>query len=103
MTTEKQFEQTQNVLKHNGNYASEMRGLWKLEGDFMGGPYVSLSELDAANQRIITAYAFVYAPSKDKRNFIRQMEAMIYSLKLNNQKDNDKLNKQSEFEVNVEG
>lgn len=103
MSTEKRMEQMNNVFQHNGNYASEMRGLWRLENDFMGGPYLALSELDAANQKIITAYAYVYAPSKDKRNFLRQMEAMIYSLKLNNQADNDKLNKQSDFEVNVEG
>ncbi len=103
MTTEKMFDQTFNIFRHNGNYASEMRGLWKVENDFMGGPYIALSELDAANQRVINTFAFVYAPSKDKRNLLRQMEAMIYSIKLNNQADNDKLNKQSDFEVNVEG
>jgi len=103
MTTEKLFEQTYNVFKHNGNYASEMRGLWRVQNDFMGGPYIALSELDAANQRVITAYAYVYAPSKDKRNYLRQVEAMIYSLKLNNQADNDKLNKQSDFDVQVDG
>ncbi len=103
MTTEKLFEQTYNVFKHHGNYASEMRGLWRVQNDFMGGPYIALSELDAANQRVITAYAYVYAPSKDKRNYLRQVEAMIYSLKLNNQEDNDKLNKQSDFDVQVDG
>lgn len=103
MTTEKRIDQTHNIFKHKGNYASEMRGLWRVENDFMGGPYIAISVLDAANQRIINAYGFVYAPSKDKRNYLRQVEAMIYSLKLNNQADNDKLNKQSEFEVNVEG
>lgn len=103
MATEKRFEQVNNVLKHNGNYATEMRGLWRMENDFMGGPYLALSELDAANQRIITAFGFVYAPSKKKRNLLRQVEAMIYSLKLNNQKDNDKLNKQTDLDVKIKG
>lgn len=103
MSTEKRFEQTHNVFQHNGNYASEMRGLWRVENDFMGGPYIAISELDAANQRVITAFAFVYAPSKDKRNYLRQLEGMIYSLKLNNQADNDKLNKQSDLDIQVEG
>jgi len=94
MTTEKRFEQTHSILEHNGNYASEMRGLWRVENDFMGGPYVALAELDASNQRIIVAYGYVYAPSKDKRNFLRQVEAMIYSLKMNDQKKNDKINSQ---------
>lgn len=103
MTTEKRFEQTYNVFSHNGNYASEMRGLWRVENDFMGGPYIAISELDAAKQRVITAFAYVYAPGTDKRNYLRQVEAMIYSLKLNNQADNDKLNKQSDLEIKVEG
>ena len=103
MTTEKRIDQVFNVMKHNGNYAAEMRGLWRLKNDFMGGPYVALSELDLSNQRVINAFGFVYAPSKNKRNLLRQVEAMIYSLKLNNQADNDKLNKQADLEIEVEG
>ncbi|QIA06237.1 DUF4837 family protein [Draconibacterium halophilum] len=102
MSTEKRLDQIHNVITHNGNYASEMRGLWRVENDFMGGPYVSLSELDISNQRVINAFGFVYAPNKDKRNLLRQVEAMIYSLKQNNQADNDKLNLQ-DVEIQVEG
>ncbi len=94
MATEEMVEQVYNIREHNGNYASEMRGLWKLENDFMGGPYISLAELDAAGRRVIVAYGYVYAPSKNKRNFLRQVEAMIYSMKLNNQAENDKINSQ---------
>jgi hypothetical protein len=94
MTTEKRFEQVFNVFEHNKNYASEMRGLWTVENDFMGGPYISLAELDASNQRVIVALGYVYAPSKDKRNLLRQVEAMVYTLKLNDQAKNDKINSQ---------
>ncbi|WP_158867356.1 DUF4837 family protein [Maribellus comscasis] len=103
MSTEKRIEPIVNVFKHNGNYATEMRGLWRVENDFMGGPYVSIAELDTDKQRVLVAFGYVYAPSKDKRNFIRQVEAMIYSLKLNNQEENDKLNRQTEMEVTIEG
>ena len=94
MTTEKRVDQVYNVIEHNKNYASEMRGLWRLEGDFMGGPYISLAELDASNQRVVVAFGYVYAPSKDKRNLLQQVEAMIYSMKFNNQDKNDKINSQ---------
>ncbi|MEE4286338.1 MAG: DUF4837 family protein [Mariniphaga sp.] len=94
MATERRIEQINNFREHNGNYAAEMRGLWRVVNDFMGGPYISLAVLDAARQRIIVAYGYVYAPSKDKRNLLRQVEAMLYSLKLNNQAENDKLNQQ---------
>ena len=92
MSTEKSIEQVVSFLKLNGNYASEMRGLWHVENDFMGGPYISLATLDAVNQRVVVAFGYVYAPSRDKRNLLRQVEAMVYSLKLNNQAENDKLN-----------
>ena len=97
MATETRIDQVYNVRPHNGNYATEMRGLWRLMNDFMGGPYVSLAQLDLENQRVIVAFGYVYAPSKDKRNFLRQVEAMIYSLKLNNQANNDKLNSQMQI------
>jgi len=103
MSTEKSIDQLTSFTRLNGNYANEMRGLWRVENDFMGGPYISLAVLDAAGQRVVAAFAYVYAPGKDKRNLLRQVEAMVYSLKFNNQTENDKLNRQIDFEVNIEG
>ena len=67
------------------SYTLEARGLWRMKGDFMGGPYVSHTRLDEKNQRIITAEIFVYSPDKMKRNLVRQMEASLYTLKLPNE------------------
>lgn len=94
MSIEKRLDQVFNITEHNKNYASEMRGLWRLENDYMGGPYISLAELDASNQRVVVAFGYVYAPSKDKRNFLQQVEVMIYSLKFKQQDKNDKINSQ---------
>lgn len=94
MSIEKRLDQVFNITEHNKNYACEMRGLWRLENDFMGGPYISLAELDASNQRVVVAFGYVYAPSKDKRNFLQQVEVMIYSLKFKQQDKNDKINSQ---------
>ena len=96
MTTEKEVPVFFNTLKKDGNYAAEIRGLWKVENDFMGGPFISLSMLDLLNKRVVTLDAYVYAPSKDKRNYLRQVEAMIYSATFTNQKDIDKINAQFE-------
>jgi hypothetical protein len=94
MAIEKAFDQTFTAREHNKNYAAEMRGLWRTENDFMGGPYICLTELDASNQRVVIAFGYVYAPSKEKRNLLQQVEAMIYSLKMNKQAENDKINSQ---------
>ena len=63
-----------------GRYYAELRGLWRLEGDFMGGPFVSLSTVDEVRNRIVTVEGYVYSPKKDKRNFLRQVEAILYTL-----------------------
>lgn len=65
-----------------GEYTLEARGLWRIKGDFMGGPFVSHVRLDRANQRIIVAEIFVYSPDNLKRNLVRQMEASLYTLRL---------------------
>ena len=65
-----------------GDYALEARGLWRVKGDFMGGPFVSHVRLDKINQRIVVSEIFIYSPDKLKRNLVRQMEASLYTLKL---------------------
>ncbi len=94
MTTEKDFPLLFNTLNLRGNYAADIRGLWTVENDFMGGPFINLSILDLLKKRVVTIDGFVYAPSKDKRNLLRQIEAMVYSVTFDDQKDMDKINKQ---------
>lgn len=63
--------------------ATEVRGLWRiLNGEAMGGPYVSLTRLDQVNGRIVTAEAFLYAAGQKKRTALRQAEAILYTLSL---------------------
>ena len=63
--------------------ATEIRGLWKiLDGEAMGGPYVSHTRLDQVNGRVITAETFLYAAGQKKRTALRQAEAILYTLSL---------------------
>jgi hypothetical protein len=62
-------------------YAIRTVGLWKMVQDFMGGPFVSMTVLDAKNNRIVTMDGFLYAPTNDKRDLLRQLEAILLSLK----------------------
>jgi hypothetical protein len=73
-----------------GEYAFEVRGLWRMKGDFMGGPFVSHTRLDKANNRVVTAEIFIYSPDKLKRNLVRMMEASLYTLKFPSQQVQDK-------------
>ena len=70
-----------------GFYAVETRGLWKIEdGEAMGGPFVSLTRLDQVNGRVVTAEAFLFAAGQKKRNAMRQLEAILYSLEMPNER-----------------
>lgn len=83
MTTETSvMEPEYKAVEVDGHYVGELRGLWKMVGDKMGGPFVSHAILDQKNQRVIVAEGFVYAPESNKRNYIRQLEAALYTMRL---------------------
>ena len=67
---------------HRDRYLQIARGLWYMENDMMGGPFVSHSVVDEMNNRVIVVEAFVYAAGQKKGKFIRKLEASLYTLKL---------------------
>lgn len=66
-------------LRYKGRDFAEVRGYWEVHNDFMGGPFVSHSFYSPDGQYIITLEGFVYAPKYDKRHYLRQVEAILYS------------------------
>lgn len=70
------------TMTFEGRTVIEARGLWEMKNDMMGGPFVSYSQVDTLNNRVIVTEGFVYAPEKKKRLFIRQLEAAIQTLEL---------------------
>jgi len=69
------------IAVHN-SYAMEMRGLWYMEHDAMGGPFVSHSRVDTETNSVVVVEGFVYAPEKMKRGLIRRLEGSLYTLQL---------------------
>ncbi len=82
MTTETIIPPEFRAFKINGQYYAELRGLWKLENGFMGGPFVSLSTVDKSRDRVVTVEGYVYAPGEKKRELLRQVESILYTLKI---------------------
>ncbi len=68
-------------FRRNGTDYIEMRGLWTLEGGYMGGPFISYAIIDTVSHHAVVATGFVYAPKEDKRELLRQVEALMYTLK----------------------
>ncbi len=70
-------------VRMNGDYSAQLRGLWEMKnGETMGGPFFSCTRVDELNNRLITVEGFVFAPGKEKRNTMRQVEAMVYSVQM---------------------
>lgn len=79
MTTSEFIRPTVEFIKFRGRQFAQMRGFWEVENDFMGGPFVSHSFFSPDAQKIIVVEAWVYAPKYDKRQYLRQVESIIYS------------------------
>lgn len=66
----------------DGRFAFFMRGLFGMEGAKMGGPFSSLTVIDEERGRVVTVEGFVYAPQFDKRAYMRELEAILFSLRI---------------------
>jgi len=89
MSIEMMFPPLYKAVQVGDEKVAEIRGLWKVVGDMMGGPWIMHAHLDKANKRVIVLYGYVYAPEQKKREKIRQMEAVFYSYK-NMNKESEK-------------
>jgi len=58
--------------------AIETRGMWKTIGDFRNGPFVNYTVVDAPRQRIIVFDGYIYYPDKPKRDYLLQLESIIW-------------------------
>ncbi len=77
MSTEKRVVDYSATTLH-GKYCGILRGLWRMEGgDMMGGPFVSYARVDEKNKRVIVTEGFVFEPQKEKKNYIRRLEAAL--------------------------
>jgi len=90
MTTSAYVNPGLRFLKYQGRDFAEVRGLWEVENDFMGGPFVSHSFYSKDGTEIIVAESWVYAAKYDKRQFLRQVESLLYSFEWDKEGDEKK-------------
>ena len=65
--------------KYGEHEFAELRGLWEVHNDYMGGPFVTHAFYTPDGQDMIMLQAFVYAPKYDKKNYLKQIESVLYS------------------------
>ena len=79
------YEPEGKVFSYKGHQAVEIRGLWKYKGEGFasgGGPFMQYSILNEANNEIVTVCGYVYGPKYDKREFIRELEAVLNTIEI---------------------
>ncbi len=80
MITEPAFSPYLSKAKIDVYNAFETKGTWELNTDFMSGPFLNYAIVDKKNNRILVAEAFCYAPSKEKRNLMLELEAILKTI-----------------------
>jgi hypothetical protein len=53
-----------------------------MKNDFMSGPFISYAIFDIAHKRILVLEGFCYAPSKEKRDLMFELESIIKSIQI---------------------
>jgi len=66
-------------LTLSGQYALEVRGLWRMENDVMGGPFISYLVQSPDQRQLVLATGFIYGPGKSKREWMQQLELILRS------------------------
>ena len=80
MTTSDAFPPAFRMFRLEGRLWCELRGFWDVEGDFMGGPFVSYTTVDTKTNRVFTLDGYIYSPKLHKRNFVRGVEHLLYTV-----------------------
>ena len=83
-------------LNYKNRGFAEIRGLWEVHNDYMGGPFVAHAFYSQDGKDIIVLEAFVYAPKYDKRHYLRQVESVIYSFEWAKTEETDKVETEKE-------
>jgi hypothetical protein len=68
------------IFEKDSVYSVQLNGLWQMENGYMGGPYVNQTIVDVKRGQLVTAVGFVYYPNRDKRQMVRQLEAILYTM-----------------------
>jgi hypothetical protein len=68
-------------VNFNNHFAMEVRGLWRTNNRTMGGPFLGYAIADQEQGLLYYIEGFAFAPGKDKREFMRELETILWSFR----------------------
>lgn len=80
MITEPAFSPYFSKTKIFNRETFETKGNWELLHESMNGPFINYAIIDKPNNRILIVEGFCYAPSKQKRDLMFELESIIKSI-----------------------
>ncbi|NUY80089.1 DUF4837 family protein [Flavobacterium sp. MAH-1] len=86
MMTENSYTPYFSSIAIDGHRAFETRGTWQLNNDFMSGPFLNYCIYDSKRRVYIIAEGFCYAPSREKRELMFELEAILKTLRFPSKK-----------------
>jgi len=67
------FDVFRSEINFKNHYAVQLRGLWKVNKYYMGGPFLSYAMVDESSNRLYYIEAFLYSPGKPQRDHMREL------------------------------
>ena len=81
VTERENFDISAKQVMLNKHFAMEIRALWKTNTQTMGGPYLGYALVDQPKGRLYYIEGFAYAPGRDKREIIRELETILWTFR----------------------
>lgn len=81
LTEEENARVTARQVRLNNHFAMEIRGLWRSNIYTMGGPFLGYALVDEPRGILYYIEGFAYAPGKDKREMMRELETILWTFK----------------------
>jgi len=82
MITEEAYAPYLSKITFDSKETFETKGTWELNNDFMSGPFINYAIIDTQYNRILVLEGFCYAPSKEKRDLMHELESIIKSVEV---------------------
>ena len=82
LTETDNFDVTRSEINFKGRYAIELKGLWKVNKYYMGGPFISYAMVDESSNRLYYIEAYLYSPGKPQRDYMRELNTIIKTFKV---------------------
>lgn len=77
LTETDNFDVFRSEINFKDHFAVQLRGLWKVNKYYMGGPFLSYAMVDESSNRLYYIEAFLYSPGKPQRDNMRELGTIV--------------------------